>query len=44
MTMLTDGLKNEDKEESIAQLDVAEMLAQAVELDDAGESQAEAAE
>ena len=34
MTMLTDGLKNQDKEEQIAQLDVAELLAQAVEMVD----------
>lgn len=44
MTMLTDGLKNQDKEEEIAQLDVAEMLAQAVELDDATDAQVQAAE
>ena len=44
MTMLTDGLKNQDKEEEIAQLDVAELLAQAVEMADDSEMPAEAAE
>ncbi|MFW6050789.1 MAG: (Fe-S)-binding protein [Myxococcota bacterium] len=43
MTMLTDGIKAQEKEEEIAQLDVAEMLVQSVELE--GESEvAEAAE
>ena len=32
MTMLTDGLKAMDKEEDIAQLDIAELLVQAVEI------------
>ena len=35
MTMITDGLKNQDKEEEIAQLDVVELLAKAVNLDEA---------
>jgi Fe-S oxidoreductase len=34
MTMLTDGLKDEEKEESIAQRDIAEILADAIELDE----------
>ena len=41
MTMLTDGLKAEDKDEDVAQLDVAELLVQAIEFED--EQQAEAA-
>jgi Fe-S oxidoreductase len=41
MTMLTDGLKAHEKEEEIAQLDVAEMLERSVELNN---EQAEAAE
>ncbi|MEZ4287186.1 MAG: (Fe-S)-binding protein [Polyangiales bacterium] len=43
MTMLTDGLKAEEKEEEIAQLDVVELLAQAIDLE-ASDSPAEAAE
>ncbi len=34
MTMLTDGLKKQDKDEEIAQRDIAEILADAVELDE----------
>jgi Fe-S oxidoreductase len=41
MTMLSDGLKAEDKDEEIAQMDVAELLAQAVDVD---RVEAEAAE
>ena len=37
MTMLTDGLKDQDKDEEIAQLDIAEILVQAVELEDVAE-------
>ncbi|MEM8608167.1 MAG: (Fe-S)-binding protein [Myxococcota bacterium] len=33
MTMLTDGLKKQDKDEEIAQRDIAEILADAIELD-----------
>ena len=33
MTMLTDGLKAHEKEESVQPLDVAELLAESVELD-----------
>jgi hypothetical protein len=36
MTMLTDGLKSQEKDEEIAQLDIAEMLVRAVELDARG--------
>lgn len=32
MTMLTDGIKGEDKEESIRQMDVAELLAEAIDF------------
>ena len=34
MTMLTDGLKAEEKEEQVAQRDIAEILADAIELDE----------
>ena len=34
MTMLLDGLKAEEKEEQIEQLDVMELLARSVELDE----------
>jgi Fe-S oxidoreductase len=34
MTMLTDGLKAQDKEEEIGQRDIAEILAEAIELDE----------
>ncbi len=34
MTMLTDGLKKQDKDEEIAQRDIAEILADAIELDE----------
>lgn len=34
MTMLTDGIKGQDKEEEIAQRDIAEILADAIELDE----------
>jgi Fe-S oxidoreductase len=34
MTMLTDGLKSQDKEEEIRTLDVAEMLASSVDLEE----------
>jgi Fe-S oxidoreductase len=34
MTMLTDGIKAQDKEEEIAQRDIAEILADAIELDE----------
>ena len=44
MTMLTDGLKNRDKEEDIAQLDIAEILAQAIDLEDTAEQTPAAAE
>lgn len=44
MTMLTDGLKAHDKEDEIAQLDVAEMLAKSVEMDESPTQEAEAAE
>jgi Fe-S oxidoreductase len=43
MTMITDGIKAQEKEEEIAQLDVAEMLVQAIEFESEGEV-AEAAE
>ena len=33
MTMLTDGLKNQEKDESVRQLDIAEMLVEAMDLD-----------
>lgn len=33
MTMITDGLKKQDKDEDIAQRDIAEILADAIELD-----------
>lgn len=38
MTMLTDGLKNQDKDEEIAQRDIAEILADAIELDEVEET------
>jgi Fe-S oxidoreductase len=45
MTMLTDGIKDQEKEDEVQQLDVAELLAQAVVLDaDAGASEEAAAE
>jgi Fe-S oxidoreductase len=46
MTMLTDGLKAQEKEEQIKQLDIAELLAHSVEFTYAstGESKGEAAE
>ena len=34
MTMLTDGLKAQEKEEEIGQRDIAEILADAIELDE----------
>jgi Fe-S oxidoreductase len=34
MTMLTDGLKDQEKEEEIGQRDIAEILADAIELDE----------
>jgi Fe-S oxidoreductase len=34
MTMLTDGLKDEEKEEEIGQRDIAEILADAIDLDE----------
>ena len=34
MTMLTDGLKKQDKDEDVAQRDIAEILAAAIELDE----------
>ena len=34
MTMLTDGLKAQEKEEEISQRDIAEILADAIELDE----------
>ena len=34
MTMLTDGVKDQEKEEEVAQRDIAEILADAIELDD----------
>jgi hypothetical protein len=34
MTMLTDGLKKQDKDEEIGQRDIAEILADAIELDE----------
>lgn len=34
MTMLTDGLKKQDKDEEIGQRDIAEILAEAIELDE----------
>ena len=43
MTMLTDGLKAHEKEESIQQMDVAELLAESVVMDKAP-PRAEAAE
>jgi hypothetical protein len=33
MTMLTDGLKSQEKEDSIKQLDIAELLLQSVGTD-----------
>lgn len=44
MTMLTDGLKEREKESEIAQLDLAEILVQAIELEDARERSPVAAE
>jgi Fe-S oxidoreductase len=41
MTMITDGIKAQEKEEEIAQLDVAEMLVQAIEFE--GEAEVAAA-
>jgi Fe-S oxidoreductase len=38
MTMLTDGLKDAEKEETIAQRDIAEILADAIELDEVEET------
>ena len=38
MTMLTDGLKDEEKEADIAQRDIAEILADAIELDELEET------
>ena len=32
-TMLTDGLKDQEKEDSVKQLDIAEILLQSIELD-----------
>jgi hypothetical protein len=34
MTMLTDGLKDQEKEAEIGQRDIAEILADAIELDE----------
>ena len=34
MTMLTDGLKKQDKDEEIGQRDIAEILADAIELEE----------
>jgi Fe-S oxidoreductase len=44
MTMLTDGLKEREKESEIAQLDLAEILVQAIELEDTREQSPVAAE
>ena len=44
MTMLTDGLKAEDKEDAIKQMDIAELLAHSVEFDSPIEKKGEAAE
>ncbi|MFW5920207.1 MAG: (Fe-S)-binding protein, partial [Polyangiales bacterium] len=44
MTMLTDGVKAQEKDEEIAQLDVAEMLLRSVDLETTATSSAEAAE
>ena len=38
MTMLTDGLKAQEKEEEIGQRDIAEILADAIELDEVEET------
>jgi hypothetical protein len=38
MTMLTDGLKAHEKEEDVAQRDIAEILADAIELDEVEET------
>ncbi|MEM9195681.1 MAG: heterodisulfide reductase-related iron-sulfur binding cluster, partial [Myxococcota bacterium] len=38
MTMLTDGLKNQDKDEEIDQLDIAELLVKAVDFGEAAEA------
>jgi hypothetical protein len=35
MTMLTDGLKAQEKEDSVQQLDIAELLARSVGVDNA---------
>jgi Fe-S oxidoreductase len=40
MTMLTDGLKSQDKEEEIKTLDVAEMLAASVDLEESNTAEA----
>jgi len=40
MTMLTDGLKAHEKEESVQQKDVAELLAESVVIDDAVSAEA----
>jgi len=37
MTMLTDGLKNQDKDEAIGPRDIAEILADVIELDEVEE-------
>ncbi len=39
MTMLTDGIKDQEKEDEIKQLDVAELLAMSCGVDQAGESE-----
>jgi Fe-S oxidoreductase len=38
MTMLTDGLKDQEKEEEIGQRDIAEILADAIELEEVEET------
>ena len=44
MTMLSDGIKAEEKEESVRQLDVAQLLEQAVDFSAAPVVESEAAE
>ena len=44
MTMLTDGLKAQEKEDSIQQLDIAELLARSVGVDNPATAEAAAAE
>jgi Fe-S oxidoreductase len=44
MTMLTDGLKAEEKEDAIKQMDIAELLAHSIEFDKPADDKGEAAQ